>query len=204
MMKRLQAMENENDYLQKKQSDYQSEIQNKDHELEKLHRLLMSLRAENLTLKKKLDSFEDAHQAHDTVKLINECRSNSQKRVEDIKRKLNSLEDAHQAHDTVQLIKECRSKSKKRGEDNKRDRNDSKTHDEINYELQIKQKMFDASRRAAGKIRDLSGDKSNGVDEIRNKRVAEFDAIRNNYRQLGIASSRLSNGISIEEARRII
>ena len=55
----------------------------KDTEIEKQRSSLKTLAEENKNLRKQLDKFKDAYQSHDTLKLINECRMNSKKRLVD-------------------------------------------------------------------------------------------------------------------------
>lgn len=73
----------------------------------------------------------------------------------------------------------------------------------------MKAKIFDVSRRAAGKLREPSSDKVGGMRrhhtiEGSHSVRAEFDAIRTNFRARGIASTRAAAVITVAESRQII
>ena len=76
----------------------------------------------------------------------------------------------------------------------------------------MRAKLFEVGRQAAKKLRELSADEDgplerrglhHSVDGTRSVR-AELDAIRTNYKNQGIASTRIAASLSIDEARRII
>ena len=179
MAKRIAEMENQNDYLQKKLHENHKDCKGKDQDIDHLQLKLKSVQDENQRLKKQLDKYRDAYQSHEAINLINECRKKSRQR--DIGTKEGN--EIYMKH----------------------------ISDE-NYQLKIREKLFNVGRRAAEKLREASVEENepvarrglhHSVDGVQSVR-AELEAIRTNFRNSGVASTRIAASLSIEEARRVI
>ena len=70
----------------------------------------------------------------------------------------------------------------------------------------MKAKIFDVSRRAAEKFRQMSNERQGQLQHLDGYRSvrAELDAIRTNFRARGVASTRRAAAITVAESRKII
>lgn len=152
MVKRIADMERQNDYLQRKIQDNMRDARDKDNEIEKQRVKLQSLEEENSNWKKQIDKYKDAYESHNTLQLINECKTKSKLR------QIAEVEKEEGRH-TEEF---SRYKQKQRDQD---------------YDLRMKANLFNASRRAVESTK-RSGQPNSSEPSGRQSIRAELDAIR--------------------------
>ena len=77
-----------------------------------------------------------------------------------LKSKMVNFKDALSRKDTISLINECKIKSQQREMAREDEQTDlQRLYDEKSYEVQMKAKIFDVSRRAAEKFRQMSNER---------------------------------------------
>ena len=125
MIQKIADLDQQNEYLQRKLSENCKDFKSKDNEIEKLKNSLRALKADNIDLSKKLDNFRDAYQSHEQLMLIQECKKNAKQRT---------------------FVKAL---EKEESQLNQHPISYKQKMEQQNFELKVKTRIFDASRRAA-------------------------------------------------------